>query len=360
MFERRTVTVTWLAILLAMLFLCACEEKEISEDEAQAEVVTDLMNFMPDQDYLAMGYLDLQSVLNSRWGVELLEMFPSLEVWDKKLGAGVNDFHQMLFAAELKDNDFDVDPNMLIILRSELSEKQLIELISEKESYFEQKEVAGYKQFISGSDFSFSILGRGVVALGTPESVEKTILVTAGKEKSFAEGERKAIFDDYLASRDNFWLGLPGLPRIMDQVAKEAPFLKNWKSTDFLYFGINVDDSISSRMMVHCDSEEIAGKFARSLSSFAGMLGVLINSANVSDMELEGLGFDAEEIKDAATQILDELDIHNQKENVVIKLEVPEDLIDIYMGALRQLIKDSFAKTGSMEFSQNETTLINH
>ena len=203
-------------IVIAQLSGCGGEEAE--NPIVPSGEVPDLLASMPDEQYLALGYLDFQRAVKSEIGQYLLTRY-SLYTGLLQLATGINlanDFQEIAFAVRFNDPAY---PNfvrafpVILAVRTNLTPERIIKAarISNFEKYvFEESDVYRYEAQLP---LGLTKL-EGVVLLASPE--QGLIAVSTSRE----------LLESYLQAWNGqgATLGTGGkMAEVLDRLDKRVP-----------------------------------------------------------------------------------------------------------------------------------------
>lgn len=337
---RRRNSVAGLAfgLSLVLLMAAACgEELKTESRESTVEKNRSLLDYVPDNTYLSLGFVDVDSLAAQPWSQDLVSLTPALELWDKKLGITIDQFHRIAMAVEFPQ-DLTREPDALMILSSDLGEEQILAMIGDKSRYFEQTRIAGMTRYSSGAEFSFAVLDPGVVAIGAPSLVTKAMQLRGGSGKKVLSGKNIERFENYLGERDNIWFGIGGLDKLIGQLSKDNIYLKNYATIEFVYFGLTAGDGLGGRLVLECADEKDAGKLARGISGMIGILSTLVDFEGL-DVQSESIDIPLDELKRHMETFFSSINVEQQAKNVLITYTVPQQMVDFFLEMGRQSIK---------------------
>lgn len=326
------------AAVLVTAGSCDVRENATDNSKKRAEVTAGLFKYIPDEQYFSLGFTDIDSILGNDWVQQLMSLSPDIKIWDTKLGIGIDRFHKIAMAI-MPPSSEEKEPSALIIMSSDISEEAILEILGDKSTYFKKLHVGGYTQYVSGENFSFGFLKDGIVALGTPDLVKKSIELREGKGRSLMEGKYLAGFERYLGSDDDFWFGLGDISKMIEGISDRAPIVKNFSKIEFVYLGFKASEGIRTRVIMDCTTEKDAGKIARGLSSLIGLMSTLMDfEGSVTLSEDELVGISAEELKALIEEFFDNIEIDSRGKQVIINVDVPQDMIDFLIESSRKVL----------------------
>jgi hypothetical protein len=335
------------AIICCGVFLFAlsgCDSISLpSPDEVKSrlESTVDLFQYIPNQEFASLGFTDVNSIIENPWAQELFDLYPALRVWDTKLGVGIDSFEQFAMAIDFENID---DPQVLIILKSTLTEKEILSLIGERRRYFDEDNVGERVLFTSGEDFSFGVINDRIVALGSTSLVKQSLEVANGERIALTEGEFIKPFEPYFTKNDDFWLGINNIKKYIEFTNQPVMMPHGLKTIDFVYFGISARNGISSQFIGEAPDADSAGKIARSLNMVKGITRKLSEGIIDFKDEAEYSGLTSEELKTMFGDFIDNVNISNQSNQVVIRFVFPDELLDFFLELSKNALSDTELK----------------
>lgn len=341
---RKTIIATAVLYIALLSFLPSCDgDGESTDRQAREQRTSELFSYIPDGNYLSLGYGDIDALMQSDWAQQIIELIPALQVWDEKLGINVDSFHNIAMAFLPPSEEDPTSEEGLILMNSELAAEDIFALLGEKSHFFTEKQVVGSTLYQSGEEFGFGFVSDTVVALGTPELVKNALLLANGQGEPITKSKSMDRYRNYFGSSDNIWIGFNGIDNYMDRAAKEVKMLRNFTHIEFIYFGMAAGDDIASRMILECDSEEAAGKITRGLNGLLGLMGTLIDMQNL-DVDVSEYGIQVSELKSMMDEFFSNIDITNDAKNVTISFLVPNRMIDFMVESIRKAYKESSSR----------------
>ena len=342
--KRQKLQMAFLAFVILALFLYSgCEDPEKEEQKVvKAKVTKNLLRFVPDGDYFTIGFMDIDELISNDQVQEMLELAPALELFNEKLGVDIEEFHKLTMALEFP-NIYEHNSNGLIVVSTDLDEEDLLEMIGEKARFFEKKKIGHYNLYYSGPELSFAFVEDGNLVLGSSSMVKKSLEVANGKIKSVMDGDNLKYFEEYLGNEDSIWIGLTGINEIFRELAQENVMFKNYTTIQFAYFGIDADEDFRVRFIADCSEEKHARKLAGGLRSLLGIFSSFIDLKGLSIEATDDEEFDIERAKEMVERIIDSIDITNQGTKVVITIQVPQGMVDMFLDLSRSALRDANA-----------------
>jgi hypothetical protein len=357
--KRQKLQIAFLAFVILALFLySACDDPETEEKkEVKAKETKSLLRFVPEGKYFSLGFIDLDELVENDQIQQMLELAPALELFNEKLGVDIEKFHKLTMALEFP-NIYEHNSNGLIVVSTDLDEEDLLEMIGEKARFFEKKKIGSYKLYYSGPELSFSFVEDGTLIMGSSSMVKKSLEVANGKSKSVLEGDNLEYFKEYLGNEDSIWIGLTGINEIFHELARENVMFKNYTTIEFAYFGIDTSDDFGVRLIAQCSKEKYARKLAGGLRSLIGIFSSFIDlkGLNIEDSDAEEI--DIERLKEMVERIVDSIDINNEGKNVIISIQVPKGMVDLFLDMARSTLQDANSGILPDDLNEDQTSSI--
>lgn len=337
--EMKKLAQALFVCLLAGVMLVGCDQAAEmgSQIQQRVQATTDLFQYVPDSQYLTLGYTDVQNLVNNPWAQELFELYPALRVWDENLGVSINRFDNFAFSMSLDENR---RPQGLVIMRSDLDEEEILALIGEKKRFFDKEKVGKRIQYISGEEFSFGIINDQIVALGSPSLVRKSLRAANGEIKNLGKSKNIERFKPYFEKNDDFWISIQNLGQYINYEGIEfVP--RGLLTIDFVYFGLSTSNGISGQFIGEAEDADGAGKIARSLAMIKGITKQLSKGILQYTDEADTSGIPPKELKQMFEAFVDNIDITSEGKQVVIRFEFPDRLLDFFLEVSQQTLDES-------------------
>ena len=205
--------------VLCLTFAVSCDQSDRG-DEGPGEQSQSLLVWIPDGEYRFLGFADFESIAHSGFGRRVASFNRHIDLWDKKLGINIERFHQLAWAVDFVE-DREGEFETLAILSGDLTEEEVLQLIGEKQRYFELEEVGGSNLYFAGRDFGFAFVADNIVALGSTGMVRSSIALRSGGGPSILDGDGMRPFRSFLVATDDFWLGIDSVGNMISPLVDE-------------------------------------------------------------------------------------------------------------------------------------------
>jgi hypothetical protein len=324
-------------ISLLVFMLAACDQVGPTQIQQmqRLEQTRSLFDFFPDQNFATIGFTNVVNMVNNPWARELFEMYPALRVWDSNLGVGIDRFDSFAIAFnEITGGD----PEVLIIMKSDLNEEEILGLIGEKKQFFDEEFVGKRIQYTSGEDFSFGIINDELVALGSPSLVLESLKVANGEIKPLTSGDNLVRFEPYFAKQDDFWMAARDFDRLLKMEDAPTFIPRGFKTIDFVYFGFSAKDGVATQFIGEAEDADSAGKLARSLGMIKGIVKGLSQGIIQFREEADYSGLTSEELRQMFEEFVDNIDITHHERQVIIRFTFPDQLLDFFLELAKQTL----------------------
>jgi len=326
-----------LAVSLAILLvLTGCPPPE-SENPAESGLTAEsqsLFGFIPDDDYCILSYIDLEKFIDSEFGRRIIEFSPTYNVWNEKLGVGMDAVERLAIAAKYTEGS-KTDGEAIILMWGQPDEEWIFNRLGRKREFFKKEEVEGAKLYTL-EDFAFVLLNKKLLAIGTPKILRESLRLAKGKGRSLAEGKGLSKFQEYLRHGDSFWLAIDQIDRIIKPLAERESLLKGFVTLRSGLLAVAFEKDALFRVQVTCSSEEDASQIASSLMTLIGLLNFFIKNADFDDLP-EAL--EPQDLRRNLVSMLDSVNVENSGALVNFNFKVPNEIID-YLAQVTKSIVD--------------------
>lgn len=317
------LTVAVLLATAAILTGCPPPDNESSEETGLTAASQDLFGYIPDDDYCVLSFIDVNKFTDSEFGRRIIEFSPTYNVWNEKLGVGIDAVERLAIAAKYESEPSGPE-EAIILMWGKPDEEWIFNRLGRKREYFKQEEVEGVKLYTL-EDFGFVLLNKNVLAIGTPKILRESLRLARGKGRSLAEGKGLDKFAGYLHQDDSFWLTIDKINRIIKPLSERESLLKGFVTLRSGILAVAFDKDALFRVQATCSSDEDASQIASSLMTLVGMLNFVIKNADFDDLPE---AIEPQDLRRNLVAMLDSVNVNSSGAIVTFTFTAPNEIID--------------------------------
>jgi hypothetical protein len=328
-------------IAAAVLVLSACPpqtEKQAGQEKGPTKESLELFSFIPDGDYNLLCFLDIDKISGSAFGQRIIEFSPAYNVWNQKLGVGMEKINRIAIAAKYIE-DSKRPAEAIVLMWGIPNEEWIFEKLGRKREYFKKEEVEGTSLYTL-EDFAFALLDKKLLAIGTPEIIRDSLRLARGKGKSLTSGGRLSKYEKYLRQEDSFWLTIDGIDKIISPLAERETILKGFSTLRSGVLAASFKKDVDFRVQVTCASEEDASQIASSLMTLVGMLNLVIKNADFDDLPQE---IEPRELRRNLVAMLESISVASEGTLVTFTFTAPQKILDYLARVAKEIVTEDDA-----------------